>query len=521
MKTNNLLRCIILLCIIISVLSCEEPGSTETPSTEALPVDKAAGIIFYNTDYDSGQIGGRLVIIKAVDESSFTHYCLYWGTDSSTKTGTAIEEFAKTGENIEYAIPADTSITGSHLLVFTRNSSGEMSECAGFRVTDKPSAYRVTSDYEGLADVDACDIDSDGDIDLFAAGGTSGAIEWWENLGNPLSGAWTLHTFDYDIPGISGTPTIDRLISVKLADIDADGLTDIIGMKFYADAGLIGLGMLEYIVWWENDGTADSNTWNYYAFELASGITVQPSFLNNIIDVNNDSRPDICIDTGELCYLANDGTPEVDGWMKYGLGDANDTSVSWGDVNNDNYQDLILGTNIDTSTSNLIVLLNDGTASMSSWISDQSNIGMISTDFTGISSVNSADIDGDGDLDVVASSDESNTITWWKNEGIFDYFGTWTGYTIDSNFTSASSVFISDIDSDGDIDILGIAGAEDTIRWYENDGTPAAGLWPKHTITTTAEGINDLCFEDIDNDGALDIVASTLDAQSLSWWKIF
>lgn len=46
-----------------------------------------------------------------------------------------------------------------------------------------------------------------------------------------------------------------------------------------------------------------------------------------------------------------------------------------------------------------------------------------------------------------------------------------TEHTIDGSFYRAKSVFATDVDGDGDVDILGAAFSADDITWWENDGS--------------------------------------------------
>ena len=105
----------------------EDGESTTSTSTAiidlAVPTNPASGIIFTDTDTDFGELGGTVNITKATDESDITHYALYWGTDANTKSGAAITEIAKTGANLMYALPANTSIAShTHLLDYTKNA---------------------------------------------------------------------------------------------------------------------------------------------------------------------------------------------------------------------------------------------------------------------------------------------------------------------------------------------------------------------------------------------------------------
>ena len=63
-------------------------------------------------------------------------------------------------------------------------------------------------------------------------------------------------------------------------------------------------------------------------------------------------------------------------------------------------------------------------------------------------------------------------IAWWENlgSGVFDDYS-----TIDNNFAGPRSVYATDVDSDGDIDVLGAAEYEDEIAWWENTGSESFG----------------------------------------------
>jgi len=81
--------------------------------------------------------------------------------------------------------------------------------------------------------------------------------------------------------------------------------------------------------------------------------------------------------------------------------------------------------------------------------------------------VHSADIDGDGDMDVLGAASEADDVVWWENDGTPENGG-WIKHTIDSNFNGACSVYSEDINNDGKIDVLGAALYADDIVWWEN-----------------------------------------------------
>lgn len=89
----------------------------------------------------------------------------------------------------------------------------------------------------------------------------------------------------------------------------------------------------------------------------------------------------------------------------------------------------------------------------------------ISNSLTHASSVYASDLDGDGDIDVISSYSSDSIIAWCENMGggVFS-----EGLVITNQAAGASSVCASDLDGDGDIDVLSASGIDDKIAWYEN-----------------------------------------------------
>jgi hypothetical protein len=88
-------------------------------------------------------------------------------------------------------------------------------------------------------------------------------------------------------------------------------------------------------------------------------------------------------------------------------------------------------------------------------------------DFDGAWSVYSADVNGDGYMDVLGAAYYADDITWWENVG---GSGTsWTEHTVDGDFWGAHSVYSADVNGDGYMDVLGTAGYADDITWWENN----------------------------------------------------
>ena len=129
-------------------------------------------------------------------------------------------------------------------------------------------------------------------------------------------------------------------------------------------------------------------------------------------------------------------------------------------------------------------------------------------------SVYPADIDGDGDMDVVAASWGDDKIAWWENA---DGLGAFVEHIITTSADVARSVFCADIDGDGDMDVVAAYMGDDIVAWWEN--TDGQGTFVEYIIATNEDGARIVKAADLDNDGYMDVVAAILDAGKIVWYK--
>jgi hypothetical protein len=112
-----------------------------------------------------------------------------------------------------------------------------------------------------------------------------------------------------------------------------------------------------------------------------------------------------------------------------------------------------------------------------------------------------ADFDGDGDLDVAASS--------WRKGNRFDWFenrdGQWIQHLIEENIAETRTICAVDMDGDGKIDLLGTARVGNQVVWYENPGDPVNQPWKKHLIDDSPQPTHGHPV-DMDGDGDVDVV---------------
>ncbi len=153
----------------------------------------------------------------------------------------------------------------------------------------------------------------------------------------------------------------------------------------------------------------------------------------------------------------------------------------------------------------------------------------ITQNFLAANSVYATDVDGDGDVDVLGAAWQDNDITWWENKGPSGNPPpadpiTWAEHTIKGDFDGAQSVYATDVDGDGYVDVLGAASGADDITWWENNPSGAAPpadpiTWTEHTIKDDFDGARSVYATDVDGDGYMDVLGAANGANDITWWE--
>ncbi len=130
------------------------------------------------------------------------------------------------------------------------------------------------------------------------------------------------------------------------------------------------------------------------------------------------------------------------------------------------------------------------------------------TTSTGPYTVNVADLDGDGDIDVLASELISKTILWYENVGHESF----SRHVIDPA-SNSHALAAADLDGDSDLDVIGASSADGTVSWYENDGH---GSFTKRVVASSYANAYSVSSADVDGDGDQDVISGTL-GNTVAW----
>ena len=133
-------------------------------------------------------------------------------------------------------------------------------------------------------------------------------------------------------------------------------------------------------------------------------------------------------------------------------------------------------------------------------------------------SVYATDLDGDGDADVLSASPVDDKIAWYENQG-GGAFG--AQQLISTQADGARSVYAADLDEDGDKDVLSALSVEDKVVWYENQGGGVFGA--EQVISATAPTASSVYATDLDGDGDADVLSTSWDfgkiENKVSWFE--
>jgi hypothetical protein len=283
--------------------------------------------------------------------------------------------------------------------------------------------------------------------------------------------------------------------AVSLADLDGDGDLDAVVANEGDGAETVWLNGGDGVFAAHGSvpqfGAADSR-------DVALGDLDGDGDLDAVVANNNEA---------ETVWL-NDGTGAFSAHGSFGGGTDSSQAVALGDLDGDGDLDAAVAGAFGVAET---VWVNDGSGSFAPHPVQATFNGsqLFSTD------VVLGDLDGDGDLDAVVSSDSTGFgQAVWLNDGT----GVFVAHPSVPEFGGSAlekAVELGDLDGDGDLDAVVAVLGVDTV-WL-NDGSGAFAAHPSRP-TFGGGSSTDLALGDLDGDGDLDAVVANWSDEAETLW---
>jgi len=333
----------------------------------------------------------------------------------------------------------------------------------------------------------ANDLDGDGDMDIVTASDFDDKVAWYENTdGQGTFGSQQIITTN-----------ADRVRWVYTSDLDGDGDLDILSASNNDNK----------IAWYENtDGQGTFGTQQIITTNATAATSVYA------IDLDGDGDMDVLSASStddKIAWYEN-----TDGQGSFGPQQIISTNANFaivvyaGDLDGDGDMDVL-----SASASDGKIAWYKNTDGQGTFSSQQ----IISTNSNGIKSIYATDIDGDGDMDVVSgAANNSIDVAWYENTDGQGTFG--SQQVISTAINSVGSVYATDLDNDGDVDVLVGTIFDDSVIWFENiDGQGTFGT--QQDINTNTNHVRAVYAADIDGDGDMDVLSASQDDDKIAWFR--
>jgi hypothetical protein len=111
--------------------------------------------------------------------------------------------------------------------------------------------------------------------------------------------------------------------------------------------------------------------------------------------------------------------------------------------------------------------------------------------------------------DVLSASYNDGKIAWYESNGA----GSFTTHIVTTSLSQATQVFPADVDNDGDLDVL--CSHHFAVSYYANDGS--GGFSSRREIYYTGGAVGSIYAADVDGDGDMDVLSASYDTDTIAW----
>ncbi|EDQ87490.1 uncharacterized protein MONBRDRAFT_9932 [Monosiga brevicollis MX1] len=327
----------------------------------------------------------------------------------------------------------------------------------------------------------AADLDDDGDLDIVAGGSDAPFFYWYRNDGNL---EFTEQLVFADM--------VQSPRAIALGDLDNDGIPDLASAS-HDDAK---------IAWYRNPGDGSFQQQTVLETDLKGASVVL------IHDLNSDGQADVVAagrKADKVLWFQNLGNGT---FARHALlTDAADPiDVQVHDLDDDGRLDVLVA--------------HHGTGRVT-WHRQLSNQQFDSEPVTlladGVVAIHAADLDNDGDVDVLCACAQTRTLAWFINEGA-GHFST-NPQVITHEADGLGAIDTADLDQDGYLDVLAVNTLDDRIVWYHNRGSASFQPVVLTTSSLNDTGIASVRGVDLDRDGRVDIVCAVPYFPQVVWFR--
>lgn len=344
----------------------------------------------------------------------------------------------------------------------------------------------ISTSTDGAADVVATDIDTDGDSDLVITSTSGSRVAWYENTDGSFSAEQTIST----------AVTFPR--SVSASDIDNDGDPDVVSVSS-GD---------EKVAWYQNsNGDGSFNSQQLIDTRVAG----TAPFAVAAADANGDGNNDIFVANftadSVVWYENTDGLGNFAALQTITTTPNSPVAIAVGDIDGDNDVDVV-----SVSQSDDLVAWYENTDGLGTY----GALETISNASTAARDVELADINGDGLLDVIVVAFNSDEVIWFENTGTSPRFG--AAQVINNAMNGPWTLHAADMDNDNDTDIVVTSAFAQAVYWFENTDSLGSFSTPI-LIGDSVTSIGTVITTDIDNDGDRDVILAATNSQTLSLYE--
>ena len=305
----------------------------------------------------------------------------------------------------------------------------------------------LDNSYQHGQDLSIKDLDQDGDLDVIVAYSLSDQIIAYINNGQGQN--WT--TIEI------AAPNSIVAMDVVIADFDGDQNLDIASVGLF-DRN-IGFASAGEVAWYRNLGNNNWQAQHFTGLNLWGAIHIESG------DLNNDNRPDLIVSS--IASYNPDGDPQASGlyWFQNNPSNNPAQPINWS-----------AAIPIDASLSNV-------------------NSSVVQ------------DLDGDGDIDIIAIGADSNAVVWYENQN-----NSFTRHQI-ANVSQPTALIAAQLDTDSSPELIIAYQGEngENIAWLDATNDLSSEWTLKPIAEDLPTGEIRLSTADYNSDGQIDLSIANFD----------